>query len=161
MRTRRPVVLSTLALLLGASFVAHAAKTTRTARTVQFANHISVTGFQPDPTGGWFLIQSYANEAEGQMSNTVIDPSKLCALPADDPASDQIFMSNLHKPGKASRNKALRSMAWSWKLNFDATETGASGTVTAVIYLRKDGQLSCMHEHNSNYDQRKKTRLFK
>ena len=114
MRIRYPLALATLALLLTASFVAHAAKTTRTARTVQFAKHISVTGFQPDPSGGWFLVLSFANEAEGQMSNTVIDPGKLCALPADDPASDQILMSNLHKPGKASRNKALGGMAWSW-----------------------------------------------
>jgi hypothetical protein len=169
---RQLAVILTLAVA-GAcvSLVAHAAKTSRSAQTVQFDRNTSVTGFQPLPKGhpvepgndppGWFLIQSYNNEATGKISHTVIEPTKLCALPADDPGSDTLFVSHFRKPGKAAKNKALGSMAWSWKMDAHSIETGYSDTINAVIYVRQDGELKCMHMHNSNYAERKKTKLFK
>jgi hypothetical protein len=165
------VVLTLVAATACLSLVAHAAKTTRAAKTVQFDRNTSVTGFQPVPKGhptepgndppGWFLIQSYNNEATGKISHTVIEPTKLCALPADEPGSDTLFLSHFRKPGKAAKNKALGSMAWSWKMDAYSIETGYYDTITVVIHLRPDGDLSCMHMHNSNFDERKKTRRFK
>ena len=154
------------------SLVAHAAKTTRSAKTVQFDRNTSITGFQPAPTGhaykdnsgliGWFLIQSYNNEATGVLSHTVIDPTKLCALRADHPfGSDAFTFYHLRKPGKAAQNKVLGSMAWSWKIDAESQEPSGVETITAVIYLRQDGELKCMHMHNADYDKRKKTKLFK
>ena len=161
MKRQWPIILTLAAAAACISLVAHAAKTTRAAQTVQFDRNTSVTGFQATPKGGWYLVKSFNNEAMGEVSNTVINPSELCAIPEDDPASESISIYNLHKPGKAAQNRALGSMAWSWKIDAESEDTGASDTTTAVIYLRQDGELQCMHMHNSDFATRKKTKLFK
>ena len=145
--------------VLTMSFSAQAAKKARKAHTLTYAFGTSVTAFQPEAGGAWMLVYSTKHLQTGEMRHQIVDPVALC-MPSPDMA-DIIQVYKVFKPGKVANPKSLPSLGWVWKMESGSDETGHSETSNAVIYRDHDGALRCMNMHNSDFAERKKTRLFK